>query len=94
MARAARAVARLRFGAGNHVAAVMTHPLVPSEMIERAARIIDQHAFTSRDELSEQKKQKRQATAKRKAAVILRLWTIAAVHPRRIEIETQAPHVS
>jgi hypothetical protein len=50
----------------------MTHPLVPSELIEETARIVDQSASSERNPPSEATR-KRQAIARRKAADILKM---------------------
>ena len=58
------------------------HALVPAEMIEQAARVVDKHAFAGRYQLN---KDKRKAIARRKAAEILRLWTLAAADPGAVQ---------
>jgi hypothetical protein len=87
----ARQVARRRLsvGAGQTGLPIM-HALIPEEMIERAASIIDSHAFTGRYQLN---KDKRQKIAKRKAADILRLWTLAAVDAVPLSPERPEPPI-
>ena len=51
----------------------MTNTLVPDDVIERAAHLIDQDAFSPRDPMDELNRPHRQAAARHKATGIIKL---------------------